>query len=466
MQEFDLVVIGGGPAGYVAAIRAAQLGRKVALVEENRQLGGTCLRVGCIPSKALLESSHRYQMLGDDLARHGIRVADSSVDVEVLMERKRQVVDTLAQGVQALMKKNSVEVCRARGRLAGGGRVELLQGGKVVDTVSAAATLLAAGSLPVALPHLPFDGQRLVSSTGALGFSRVPEHLLVVGGGAVGLELGQVWCNLGARVTVVEMLPQIVPFADRLAARLLARSLKSRGMEIMTGCKLTGVEPGGAAVRATVEDGKGRRHEIECDRILVAVGRRPRTAGLGLESAGVELDDAGRVRVDEKLRTSAPGIFAAGDLVAGPMLAHKAHEDGLAAAENTAGGDVSVDYRLVPSVVYTHPELAQVGLTSQQCKQQGIKVSSGRFYFQASGRALAAGDSDGAVQVLAERDSGRIVGIHMVGHQVSELAGVAVVAMTAGMTAEQLGNGCQAHPSFAEALREAALAAAGRPLHA
>ena len=466
MERRDLIVIGAGPGGYVAAIRAAQLGLNTTLIEREARLGGTCLNVGCIPSKALLESSQHYARARDGgLGAHGVALSGVELDLEAMQQRKRQVVEQLTGGVAGLMKKNKVEVLHGRAELVGVDAVEV-HGDDGAQQLQGDNILLATGSAPVELPGLAFDGRRIVSSTEALAFERVPEHLVVVGAGAVGLELGQVWLRLGARVTVVEMLDQIVPFADKLMARMLSRALKAQGMELRTGSKVNAAEPQGEGLAVELALPGDETETLECDELLVAVGRRPAFAGLGLEAAGVELDEQGRVAVDEQLRTSVPGIWAIGDLVRGPMLAHKAEEEGVAAVERMAGLPGHVNYDAIPGVVYTHPELALVGLTERECKQRGIEVRSGRFYYRANGRALAAGETDGLVQILADAGSDRLLGVQLLGPQASELVAEAVLAMEYQASAEDLARTIHAHPTLAEATKEAALAVDGRAIHA
>ena len=466
MSSYELVIIGAGPGGYVAAIRAAQLGIKTALVEKHSRLGGTCLNVGCIPSKALLESSHRYWscMQNSSMEEHGIRLSGVELDLEKLMKRKQSVVDELTAGIAVLMKKNKVDVFIGRAHVQSAGRIAVSDCSDA-DEIEAKNIILATGARTVELPFLPFDGERVICSTEALAFSKVPRHLLIVGGGAIGLELGQVWSRLGAKVTVVEMLKHVAPFADRLPARLLTKALEAQGMDIRTSCRVTKAERSGDEMSVTIEDAKGEKELIHCDKLLVSVGRKPNTSGLGLEQVGVELDERGFVKVDEQLRTSASGIWAIGDLVPGPMLAHKAEEEGVAVVERIAGRGAHVDYGTVPSVVYTHPEFAMVGLTETQCKEKAIKTKAGRFYFKANGRAVAADDTDGLVQVLCDAAKGKILGVQIVGPGASEIIAEAVLALRHKMSAEDLGRTVCAHPTFSEALKEAALAAGPGAIH-
>jgi dihydrolipoamide dehydrogenase len=465
MEAFDLIVIGAGPGGYVAAIRAAQLGLRVALVEKESLLGGTCLRVGCIPSKALLESSELYETARRRFADHGLRVTELGFDLATMMERKDRVVKELTSGIALLMRKNKVQVIKGEARLVGAGRVEVsLAGSK--QSLEADAVLLATGSVPVELPGLPFDGHRIVSSTEALSFDEVPRRMVVVGAGAVGLELGSVWRRLGAEVTVVELLPQIVPFADATAAQLLKRSLTEQGLAFRLKSKVIEAAPSQEGLAVTVEDHKGTREELSCDRLLVAVGRRPCTQGLALEELGVKLDGAGRVAVSSRWETSLSGVYAIGDLTAGPCLAHKAEEEGVAVAEVLAGQAGHVNYDAIPSVVYTDPELAQVGLTEKQAKERGLPIRTGKFYFKANGRAKSMGTVEGMVKLIAHAETDRLLGAHIVGPHASDLVAELVVAVEFEASAEDLARTVHAHPTLSEAVKEAALAVAGRAIHA
>lgn len=463
---FDAVIIGAGPGGYVGAIRAAQLGFEVALVEKRPTLGGTCLNVGCIPSKALLDSSELFALAAHDFAAHGIEISKPSIDVARMIERKRKVVDELTRGIAMLMKKNGVTVVRGTGRLAGGMRVAVAtdDAGEVM-LEARKNILLAAGSVPVELPFAPFDGRIVVSSTEALEFERVPEHLVVVGGGFIGLELGSVWRRLGARVTVVEMLPKLLPMMDDEVAEGLTRALRKQGLEIELGAKLEAVRVEGERALVDVARASGERLTLEADKVLIAVGRRPFTERLGLEAAGVELDERRRVKIDDEFRTTAPGISAIGDLVRGPMLAHKAEEEGVAWAELLAGQPGHVNYDTIPGVVYTWPEAAYVGLTEREARERwGDVVKVGKFMFAANGRAKAAGERDGFVKIVTG-PRGRVAGVHIFGPRASELIAEAVVVMEFDGTAEDIARTCHAHPTLAEAVKEAALAAEGRVIH-
>ena len=463
METRDLIVVGAGPGGYVAAIRAAQLGLKVTLVEKDARLGGTCLNVGCIPSKALLESSEIFHAAGHSFANHGVDISGLSLDLDKMMARKDDVVVQLTDGIAGLMKKNKVAVATGTAELVAANRVRVTSGDDSKE-LEAKAIILATGSVPVELPFLPFDGERVIDSTSALALAQVPEHLIVIGAGAVGLELGSVWLRLGARVTVVEMMPQIAPFADKATANQLERALKAQGMNFALKTTVTAAEVTAEGVTLSLTDGKGETSELTGDRVLVAVGRRPYTAGLGLDRVGIELD-RGRIPVDAELRTRVASIFAIGDVVRGPMLAHKAEEEGVAAAEIIAGKPGHVNLDLVPSVVYTHPELATVGIGDVEAKQRGLKVNVGRFLFRANGRAKAMANEDGMVKIVADASSDRILGVHIVGPAASELIAEAVVAMEFQASAEDLARTIHAHPTLSEAVKEAALAVDRRSIH-
>ena len=464
-QRFDLVVIGAGPGGYVAALRAAQLGQRVACVERRATFGGTCLNVGCIPSKAMLDSSEVYVQARSHLVRHGVRVGEVSLDLATMLQRKERVVKGLTDGIAHLFKKNQIAAFRGTARLAGAGKVEVALSDNGTEILESDAILLATGSEPAALPALPFDGTHIVSSTEALCFDRVPEHLLVVGGGYIGLELGSVWSRLGARVTVLEFLPRLLPLNDSEVAGLLHRSLQKQGFTFQLDTKVTGATVRRGVVTVQAES-KGERLEFEGDRVLVAVGRRPVTASLGLQEAGVRTDErTGQIQVDENYQTSAPGIFAIGDLIRGPMLAHKAQDEGVAFAERLAGGKPQVNYAAIPSVIYTWPEVAAVGLTEEQVKESGRPYRAGKFSFAASGRARCLDETEGLVKMLADAETDRLLGVHIFGPLASELIAEAVAVVEFGGSAEDVARICHAHPTLSEVTREAALAVAGHALH-
>jgi dihydrolipoamide dehydrogenase len=465
MESFDLAVIGSGPGGYVAAIRAAQLGLRVALIEKEPSLGGTCLNVGCIPSKALLESSELYYRATHGFPAHGITTGPVSFDLEKMMARKDQVVEELTKGIGLLMKKNKIKVLQGWGKLAGPKRVVVTKEGGGQDEIEAGNTLLAMGSVPIELPFLPFDGKRIVTSTEALCFDSVPEHLVVVGAGAVGLELGSVWNRLGAQVTVIELLPTIVPFADRQVSKALEKVLTKQGLAIRLNSKVSAAVIEGDKVTVTVQNEKDESDTVTCDRLLVAVGRTPVTQGAGLEEAGVRLEEGGRVDVDDHLQTSVPGVYAIGDLVRGPMLAHKAEEEGVAVAEQLAGKPGHVNYEAIPSVVYTSPEVAQVGLTEAEAKDQGLPIKSGRYYFKANARAKCMGEEDGLVKVISHAETDRLVGLHILGPHASEMIAEAVTAFEFNGSAEDVARTVHAHPTLCEIIKEAAMAVERRQIH-
>jgi dihydrolipoamide dehydrogenase len=465
-ERYDLVVIGAGPGGYVAAIRAAQLGMKVACVEKRPALGGTCLNIGCIPSKALLDSSELFHLAQHKFGRHGIKVGGLDIDVAAMMKRKDEVVKGLTDGVKFLFRKNKIEGVFGAARLASptAVAVRLNDGGET--TLETKHVLLATGSEPVNLPFIPFDGKHVVSSTEALSFDRVPKHLVVVGAGYIGLELGSVWGRLGSKVTVIEFLPRIVPLADVEAGSVLFKSLQKQGLEFHLETKVTGGKVKGDNVTVTAQTKDGRDLTVECDRVLVAVGRKPYTEGLGLDKVGVKSDPkSGRVLIDKNFRTNLPTVSAIGDLVDGPMLAHKAEDEGVAFAELLAGKAGHVDYNTIPSVIYTWPELASVGLTEEQVKEQGIKYRVGKFPFLANGRAKAMDETEGLVKVLADAKTDRVLGVHIVGPRASDMIAEAVTTMEFAGSAEDIARICHAHPTLSEAFREAAMAVDMRAIH-
>lgn len=465
-DTYDLVVIGAGPGGYVAAIRAAQLGMKVACIEKRSALGGTCLNVGCIPSKALLDSSELYHLAHARFSNHGIKLGGIELDLPTMLARKDKVVRELTDGLRFLFKKNKITAYAGKARVKSPGQVTvaLNEGGEA--TLEAKSILLATGSEPVELPFLKFDGRVIVGSTEALSFDRVPGHLVVVGGGYIGLELGSVWRRLGSKVTVLEFLPRIVPIADFEVGQILFKSLQKQGLEFHLGTKVTGavVAEDSAAVTATGPQGEAL--SFACDRVLVSVGRRGYLDGLGLAEVGVEHDaKSGKVKIDDHFRTNVPGIFAIGDIVAGPMLAHKAEDEGVACAELIAGKAGHVNYDLIPSVIYTHPEIASVGLTEEQAKERGITYKVGKYPFQPNGRAKAMDESEGLVKILADARTDRVLGVHIIGPRASDLIAEAVAVMEFGGSAEDIARTCHAHPSLSEVVREAALAVDKRPIH-
>jgi dihydrolipoamide dehydrogenase len=449
----------------VAAIRAAQLGLKVTLVEKRATLGGTCLNIGCIPSKALRDSSELFAQARSGLGKHGVKVGDVQLDLRAMLARKDEVVKGLTSGIAGLMRKHKIRVDTGTARLTGRREGELHEV-RIADTpLLDRNIILATGSEPITIPALPFDGRYIVSSTEALAFDAVPAHLIVVGGGYIGLELGSVWSRLGAKVTVVEMLPRIVPFSDAEMGTLLQKSLLKQGLVFQMETRVNSATVQGGQVKVSANC-KGKDLELEGDRVLVAVGRRPYTTELGLTEAGVNLDvKSGRVVVSDGWQTSVPGILAIGDLVEGPMLAHKAEDEGIAVAERLAGHKTHVRHDTIPSVIYTWPELASVGQTEEQLKESGREYRVGRFPFLANGRARCMGETEGQVKVLADARTDRVLGVHLIGPRASELVAECVSVMEFSGSAEDIARTCHAHPTLSEAVREAALAVARRALH-
>jgi dihydrolipoamide dehydrogenase len=466
-ETFDLVVIGAGPGGYVAAIRAAQLGMKVAVVEKNATLGGTCLNVGCIPSKALLQSSHLFEETGHDLAAHGIVVGAPTLDFAQMMKRKGEVVGATTKGIEFLFKKNKITWLQGTGRIEAAGKVSVVgPDGAVKDTATARNILIAAGSEVTPLPGVAIDEKKIVSSTGALELAQVPKRLVVVGAGIIGLELGSVWRRLGSDVTVVEFLDRITPGVDDEVTKFLQRALTKQGLKFKLGSKVTKAETSDAGVTLTVEPAKGGAAEtLQADIVLVSIGRRPYVAGLGLDKAGVKLTERGRIAVDAHFQTSVPGIYAIGDVIDGPMLAHKASEDGIACVETLAGQKGHVNWDLVPSVVYTQPEVAWVGKTEEQLKAAGVAYKVGKYPFTADPRSRANGATEGFVKVLSDKATDRVLGVHIFGAEAGTMIGEAGIAMEFAASAEDIGRVCHAHPTVNEALKEAALAAWEKPIH-
>lgn len=460
MPEFDIVIIGAGPGGYVAAIRAAQLGFTVASVEKEATLGGTCVRVGCIPSKALLESSERYREARDHLAVHGVKAEGVTFDLTAMQARKDAVVKANTDGVAYLFKKHGIERVTGTARLAGAGEV-LVDSADGERRVTGTHVVLATGSRVAPLRGVEVDGDRICTSTEALSWDEVPKHLVVVGAGVIGLELGSVWRRLGAEVTVLEYLDRILPGIDGEIAKDARKLFTKQGMTIRTGVKVTGAVVKRKYVTLSVEGAD----DVGADRVLVATGRLPNHEGLGLEDAGVQIDARGRVVVDDGFETTVPGVFAIGDLIHGPMLAHKAEEDGVALVERLATGHGHVDYTLVPNVVYTDPEIASVGRTEEELEAQGVPYRKGVFPFQANGRARAMARTEGKAKVLAHRDTDRILGVHVLGARAGDLIAEAAAAMAFHASSEDLARVVHAHPTLAEGLKEAALAVDGRALH-
>jgi len=464
MNTFDIAIIGSGPGGYVAAIKAAKLGFKTALIEKSKSLGGTCLNVGCIPSKALLHSTEMYHFAAHGAEAHGIDLTNLSINVEKLMAKKDKTVSQLCGGVAQLMKANKVTVFNGTGTLRDNGKIEVL-GGKNEESIKAKHIIIATGSASVELPFLPFDGETVVSSTEAIAFDKVPKKMVVVGGGAIGLELGSVWARLGAQVDVVEFLPVIAPTFDKDVSKMAERVFKKQGMNFHLSTKVTGIKKESGKNILTAENKKGEVIEFECDKVLVCVGRKPYTNSLGLQAIGIETDDKGRIPVDKHFKTSVEGIYAIGDVIAGPMLAHKAEEEGVACVERIAGQAGHVNYDVIPNVIYTEPEISSVGITQDIAKEQGIEIKTGKFNFMANGRAIAMDGTDGFVKVIADKKTDRILGVQIIGKGSSEMIASAVAHMEYGGSAEDLGRTIHAHPTMSEAVKEAALAVDGNAIH-
>ncbi len=465
-SNFDLVVIGGGPGGYVAAIRAAQLGMSVACVEARDALGGTCLNVGCIPSKALLQSSELYAEAANGLGHHGVKTGKVTLDLAAMMARKEKVVDDLTKGIAFLFKKNKIEHIRGHGTITGPGTVEVKpkKGKKIL--LSAVRILIATGSEVTPLPGVEIDEKKIVSSTGALSLPKVPKSMVVIGGGYIGLEMGSVWMRLGAEVTVVEFLDRLVPGMDGELSKQLRRVLTKQGMKFKLSTKVTAAKSTKTGVALSVEPAAGGKGEtLDADVVLLSIGRRPFTRGLGLEAAGINLDNQGRIPVDDAYQSSASGIYAIGDVIAGPMLAHKASEDGIACVERMAGHLPLVDYNKVAGVVYTWPEVATVGKTEEQLTEEGVKYNVGKFPFSAVSRARVNATTDGFIKILADADTDAALGVHIIGPDAGTLIHEAVLCMEFGGSAEDIAATVHAHPTLAEGMKEAALAVGGLPIH-
>lgn len=461
-EQYDLVVIGGGPGGYVAAIRAAQLGMKTACVEKRGALGGTCLNVGCIPSKAMLQSSEKYAEAKNHFDEHGIKIGSLKLDLKAMMGRKDKVVSDLTSGIEMLFKKNKVDYVKGTGKIEKAGEVSV--DGK--DVLKTKNIVIATGSETTPLPGVDIDEKNIVSSTGALELGAVPKKLVVIGAGVIGLEMGSVWSRLGAEVTVVEFLDRILPGMDDEIAKRARAVLKKQGLDFRLGSKVTAAKSTKTGVTLTVEPAKGGdAEEIKADKVLLAIGRRPYTDGLGLDEVGVARDDRGVIQVDRDFKTSVDGIYAIGDCVPGPMLAHKAEEDGIICVERITGQKSHIDYNLVPGVVYTWPEIAGVGKTEEQLKADGVDFKVGKFLFSANSRARATGETDGVVKILADAATDKVLGVHILGPLAGDLISEAVIAMEFGATAEDIFRTCHAHPQMGEAVKEAALAVHGRPIH-
>ena len=468
MSSYDVVVIGAGPGGYVCAIKAAQLGLKTAIVEKRTTFGGTCVNVGCIPSKALLHASEMLLEAQHSFADLGIDVGTPKFDLKKMLAHKERTVEQNTKGLDFLMKKNKIDTFRGTGKVLAAGKVAINGEDGKEQTVETKNIVIATGSDVAGIPgvEVAFDEKVVVSSTGALELAKVPAHLVVVGGGVIGLELGSVWARLGAKVTVVEYLDTILGGMDSEVAKQFQRMLEKQGMTFRLGAKVTAVAKAKKGATVTFEPAKGGEAEtLEADVVLVSTGRKPFTEGLGLKEAGVELDERGRVKTDNHLRTNVAGIYAIGDVVVGPMLAHKAEDEGVAVAEIIAGQAGHVNYDVIPSVVYTSPEVASVGKTEDELKKAGIDYKAGKFPFSANGRARAALHTDGFVKVLADKATDRVLGVHILGHGAGEMIHEAAVLMEFGGSSEDLARTCHAHPTMSEAVKEAALATFAKPIH-
>jgi dihydrolipoamide dehydrogenase len=464
MDKFDVVIIGSGPGGYVAAIRAGQLGLKTAIVEKDKDLGGTCLNIGCIPSKALLTSSDHFVFAKKEAEKHGIMIENVNVDLGKMQQRKDKVVKTLTGGVRLLMKTNKVTTFEGLGTIVASGKVSVKSSNGEAQEIETKNIVIATGSMPVELPFAKFDGKTIVSSTEALTFTEPPPKLLVIGAGAIGLELGSVWSRLGSEVTMLEFLPRIAVGFDLELSNLLQRSLTAQGMTFHLETKVSAVKIDKGRATATATKGN-EELRFDADKVLVSVGRRPFSDGLGAEKVGLELDDRKRIKIDNHFRTNVEGIYAIGDVVAGAMLAHKAEEEGIACVEIIAGKAGHVNYDAIPGIIYTNPELAGVGLTEDGAKEKGMDVRVGKFPFRANARALANEDPEGMVKFVADAKTDRILGAHILQHAASELIAEAASVMEFGGSAEDLGRTCHSHPTLSEAVKEAALAVGKRAIH-
>ncbi|CAN1147266.1 Dihydrolipoyl dehydrogenase 1, mitochondrial [Linum perenne] len=465
-DDNDVVVIGGGPGGYVAAIKAAQLGLKTTCIEKRGTLGGTCLNVGCIPSKALLHSSHMFHEAQHSFANHGVKISSVEVDLPAMMGQKDNAVANLTKGIEGLLKKNKVNYVKGYGKFVSANElsVDNIDGGKTV--VKGKNIIVATGSDVKSLPGITIDEEKIVSSTGALALKQIPKKLIVIGAGYIGLEMGSVWCRLGSEVTVVEFGPDIVPAMDGEVRKQFQRSLEKQKMKFMLKTKVVGVDSSGDGVKLTLEPAAGGEQTIlEADVVLVSAGRVPFTSGLGLEEIGVETDQGGRILVNERFETNVKGVFGIGDVIPGPMLAHKAEEDGVACIEFIAGKHGHVDYDKVPGVVYTHPEVASVGKTEEQVKALGVEYRVGKFPFLANSRAKAIDDAEGIVKILTEKETDKILGVHIMAPNAGELIHEAALAINYDASSEDIARICHAHPTMSEALKEAAMAAHDKPIH-
>ncbi|HEY1893722.1 MAG TPA: dihydrolipoyl dehydrogenase [Chthoniobacterales bacterium] len=464
MDKFDVVIIGSGPGGYVAAIRAGQLGLKTAIIEKDKELGGTCLNIGCIPSKALLTSSDHFSFAKKEAAKHGIMIENPRVDLPTMQKRKDKVVKTLTGGVRQLMKTNKVMVLEGMGTIMAPGKVSVKSSGGETQEIETKNIVIATGSAPIELPFAKFNSQKIVSSTEALSFTEAPKKFLVIGAGAIGLELGSVWNRLGSEVTMLEFLPRIAVGFDLELSNLLQRALTAQGIKFHLETKVTGVKVENGRVIASAEKAN-EKLTFEADKVLVSVGRKPFSEGLGAEKVGVEFDERKRIKVDKHFRTKVEGIYAIGDVIAGPMLAHKAEDEGIACVEIIAGKSGHVNYDAIPNIIYTNPELAGVGITEDQAKEKGMEVRIGKFPFRANGRAVANEDVEGVVKFIADAKTDKILGAHILQHAASELIAEPTSVIEFGGSSEDLGRTTHSHPTLSEAVKEAAMAVEKRALH-
>lgn len=465
MNTYDVAVIGSGPGGYVAAIRCAQLGLKTAIIEKYNTLGGTCLNVGCIPSKALLDSSHHYYEATKNFTTHGIEVTGLTVNFEQMISRKNEVVTQTSGGINYLMDKNNIDMYQGIGSFADPTHINITKADGALEQIKASKTIIATGSKPATLPFIEIDKKRIITSTEALSLKEIPTHLIVIGGGVIGLELGSVYKRLGANVSVIEFMPTITPGMDGMLSKELQKSLKKQGIKFFTGHKVTAVKNNGNEVVITANNKKGLPVEFKGDYTLISVGRKPYTEGLGLDTVGIKTTKTGQIETNEKLQTSVSNIYAIGDVVEGAMLAHKAEEEGTMVAELIAGQKPHINYNLIPGVVYTWPEVATVGKTEEQLKEAGVNYKSGTFAMRALGRARASMDLDGQIKVLADAETDEILGVHMIGARAADMIAEAVIAMEFRASSEDIARSSHAHPTFTEAFKEACLAVHNRAIH-
>lgn len=462
MSQFDVTVIGSGPGGYVAAIRCAQLGFKTAIIEKYPTMGGTCLNVGCIPSKALLDSSEHFENAKHNFPSHGILIDEPKADLARMIARKNEVVEQTTKGIQFLMDKNKITVFEGVGSFESATQIKVTKNDGATETIESKYTIIATGSKPSSLPFITLDKERVITSTEALELKEIPKHLVVIGGGVIGLELGSVYKRLGSEVTVVEFMDKIIPTMDGALSKELNKVLRKQGMKFMLSTAVQAVERNGDSVKVTAKDKKGAEVVVEGDYVLVSVGRKPYTDGLALDKAGVDLDERGRVKTNDHLQTNVTNIYAIGDVVAGAMLAHKASEEGVLVAEQLAGQKPHINYNLIPGVVYTWPEVAAVGKTEEQLKEEGVAIKVGNFPMRALGRSRASGDIDGFVKIIADEKTDEVLGVHMIGARAADMIAAAVTAMEFRASAEDIARMSHAHPTFAEAIKEAALDATGK----